>query len=234
MTKTYNVYCDESCHLEHDHIPVMVLGAVWCEAEASRELGLHLRGVKQAHGLSPDFETKWTKVSPAKIGFYCDLVDLFFDEPRLHFRSVVIPDKEKLNHEAFGQDHDTWYYKMWFVLLKQVLDPEARYHIYLDIKDSRSQQKVQKLHDVLCNNLYDFNKGIIERVQQVRSHEVELLQLADLWIGAIAYLNRGLSSSKAKQVVIDRLRERSGLSLSHTTLPREEKVNLLVWNAREW
>ena len=25
-----NVYCDESCHLEHDNIPVMVLGAISC------------------------------------------------------------------------------------------------------------------------------------------------------------------------------------------------------------
>lgn len=24
---TFNLYCDESCHLEHDHIPVMAWGA---------------------------------------------------------------------------------------------------------------------------------------------------------------------------------------------------------------
>jgi hypothetical protein len=234
MTKTYNIYCDESCHLEHDHIPVMTLGAVWCEAEASRELAVRVRRIKKVHGLPPDFDIKWTKVSPAKAGFYRDLVDFFFDDPRLHFRGVVVPDKEKLDHEAFGQDHDTWYYKMWFVLLKQVFDRQARYRIYLDIKDTRSQQKVLKLHDVLCNNLYDFDKSIIERVQQVRSHEVELLQLTDLLTGAITYLNRGLATGKAKTAIVDRMRERSGLSLSHTTLPREEKVNLLVWNAQEW
>jgi len=234
MTKTYNVYCDESCHLEHDEIPVMVIGAIWCDTAASRELAAVLRNIKKAHGLPPDFETKWVKVSPAKVGFYIDLVDFFFGDSRLHFRGVVIPNKQRLDHKAFGQDHDTWYYKMWFVLLKQVFDPLACYRIYLDIKDTRSQQKVRKLHDVLCNDLYDFDKNIIVRVQQVRSHEVELLQLADLLIGAITYLNRGLSTSKAKIAIIDRLRERSGLSLSQTTLPREEKLNLLVWNAREW
>ena len=26
----YNVYCDETCHLEHDGINDMVIGAVWC------------------------------------------------------------------------------------------------------------------------------------------------------------------------------------------------------------
>jgi hypothetical protein len=30
MIPTFNVYCDESCHLEHDRQQAMVLGAVWC------------------------------------------------------------------------------------------------------------------------------------------------------------------------------------------------------------
>lgn len=25
MSATFNIYCDESCHIGHDHIPVMVL-----------------------------------------------------------------------------------------------------------------------------------------------------------------------------------------------------------------
>jgi hypothetical protein len=33
--RTFNVYCDESCHLEHDHIPVMAWGAVSCPAGRS-------------------------------------------------------------------------------------------------------------------------------------------------------------------------------------------------------
>jgi len=30
MTNIYNIYCDESCHLENDGEKVMVLGAIWC------------------------------------------------------------------------------------------------------------------------------------------------------------------------------------------------------------
>ena len=30
MPSVFNVYCDESCHLEHDGIPTMVIGAAWC------------------------------------------------------------------------------------------------------------------------------------------------------------------------------------------------------------
>ena len=230
----YNIYCDESCHLENDHQKSMVIGAVWCRLEKRREIAVHLRELKQKHGLSADFEVKWTKVSLAKIEFYLDYFDYFFDNDNLHFRAVAIPDKSKLNHAAFGQDHDQWYYKMFFVLLKHIFIPENTYRIYLDIKDTRSQQKVDKLHDVLCNNFLDFNKEIIARVQHVRSHETEVLQVTDILIGALSYLHRDYTTSKAKLLLIERFRKRSGHSLLQTTLPRENKVNILIWGAQEW
>ncbi len=36
MSDIFNVYCDESCHLENDHRKVMVLGAVWCPFDKTR------------------------------------------------------------------------------------------------------------------------------------------------------------------------------------------------------
>lgn len=66
MPQIYNVYCDESCHLEHDSQVAMVLGAVWCPLEKTREIAKRLREIKTRHGLSPNFEMKWVKVSPAK------------------------------------------------------------------------------------------------------------------------------------------------------------------------
>jgi hypothetical protein len=230
---TYNVYCDESCHLEHDHQPIMVLGAVWCPTEKVREISVSLRDIKKAHSLSPAFEIKWTKVSPAKEGFYLDLLEYFFGNNDLHFRALIVPDKTKLQHDLYGQDHDTWYYKMYFDMLKVILDPESRYRIYVDIKDTRSAVKIAKLHDVLCNNMYDFERHIIERVQTVRSHEVEPLQLTDLLVGIISYVNRGLSNNTAKVALVDKMRRMSSYSLTRTVLLREEKVNLFVWQASE-
>ena len=80
MSDIFNVYCDESCHLEHDHQTAMVLGAVWCPLEKSREIAVRLREIKQKNGLNRDFEVKWTKISPAKAVFYIDLIDYFFDD----------------------------------------------------------------------------------------------------------------------------------------------------------
>jgi len=232
MTQRFNIYCDESCHLEHDASKVMVLGAAWCPAEKVREIAMRLREIKRKHGLGAAFELKWTKVGPAKLPFYLDVIDYFFDDDDLHFRALVVPDKGKLDHEAHNQDHDTFYYKMFFDLLKVLFHPKAQYNIYLDIKDTRSQEKVNELKRVLRNKHYDFQKSMIRRVQQVRSHEVEVLQLADLLIGAVCYANRGLTSSKAKLALIERVRKRSGYSLTRNTYLREEKVNVFVWEAR--
>jgi len=233
MTETFNIYCDESCHLEYDQQPVMVLGAIWCPLASVREANETIREIKRRHGLAPLFEIKWTKVSPAKSAFYLELIDYFFNNAALHFRALIVPDKTKLQHEQYQQNHDTWYYKMYFDMLKVILEPDARYRIYLDIKDTRSADKTAKLHDVLCNNFYDFERQIIERVRTVRSHEVELLQLADLLIGAVSYVNRGLTANSAKVSLIERIRERSGYSLTKTNLLRENKLNLFVWQASE-
>jgi hypothetical protein len=234
MSEIFNIYCDESCHLENDHQKAMVLGAIWCPLDKTREIAVRLREIKQRHGLSPQFEVKWNKVSPAGRALYLDLVDYFFDDDDLHFRALIVPDKSLLCHDAFpGQDHDGWYYKMYFDMLKVIFRPDARYRIYLDIKDTRGAQKAAKLHDVLCNDRYDFSRQMIERLQLVHSHEIEQLQLVDLLIGAVAYLNRGLQGNAGKLALIERIRHRSGYDLTRTTLLREEKVNIFRWHAAE-
>ncbi len=63
ITRTFNLYCDESCHLEHDHIPVMAWGAVSCPAPEARALSDAVRALKAEHGLSPSFEAKWRNSS---------------------------------------------------------------------------------------------------------------------------------------------------------------------------
>ena len=149
------------------------------------------------------------------------------------FARLVVPDKSKLQHARFNQDHDDWYFKMYFDLLKILLTPDARFNIYLDIKDTRCAPKVARLHDVLCNNLYDFDRSIVQRVQTVRSHEMEILQLADLLVGAVSYANRGMVTSEAKLALVQRMRMRSRYHLDHSTLIRENKVNLFCWRAQE-
>ena len=232
----YNVYCDETCHLEHDGINVMVLGAVWCPQNKLKEINQRIREIKERNGVSPKMELKWTKISPAKIDLYQDIVNYYFDNDYLYFRAIIIPDKSKLDHAHFYQTHDDWYYKMYFDMLKVIFRPRDKYEVYIDIKDTHSYRKTQMLKEVCSNSMYDFSHTIIQRLQPIRSEEVQIMQLVDILVGAVGYENRifpnSFEKSAAKQRIIELIKKRSGYTMTKTTLLREEKVNLLLWDAR--
>jgi len=233
MRTEYNIYCDESCHLEHDQSKVMVLGAIWCQKEVKHEVFGRIREIKAKYGFKPEFEIKWNKVSNARLDFYLELINYFFDDDDIHFRGLVVPDKTMLNHHFFNQDHNTFYYKMYFDLLKVILAPQCGYNIYIDKKDTKGQDKVLELQKVLRNNHYDYQNQIIRKIQQVQSHEVELLQITDLLCGALSYLHRGLQGNKAKLELIEKIKYRSGYGLIKSTLYKEDKMNVFIWRARE-
>ena len=230
MIMEYNIYCDESCHLEHDGIKPMAIGAVWCPREAKDIIFSRLREIKVEHGLNPTCELKWNAVSPSKLAYYKDVLNYFFDNQDLHFRVLIVKDKSELNHAAFHQTHDSFYYKMYFDMLKTILEPTSSYNVYIDIKDTRGQAKVDKLQEYLRNSKYDFDRSVIKKIQQVRSHEIELVELADFLIGAITYVHRGLTSSAAKLELVDMFKKRSGYTLMHQTLYKEDKTNIFIWH----
>lgn len=225
------IYCDESCHLEHDQSSVMGLGAIWTQRSGARQLAAQLRDIKRRHGAAG--ELKWTKVSTSKLDFYQEVIDWFFDNDALHFRALIVPNKAALDHAKFNQgSHDDFYYKMYFSMLSKILSPTEQHEIYLDIKDTRSNFKVKKLGEVLCNNRYDFTGEMISRIQQVRSHELELMQLADLLLGALVYRLRGLTTSYAKQQISGKIEARHGRSLLSSSPLSNQKFNIFVWRAQ--
>jgi hypothetical protein len=122
---------------------------------------------------------------------------------------------------------------MYYYLLRNIISDADQYDIYLDIKDTRSQLKIDHLKDVLSNKLYDIDRKVIRRIQHVHSKEVELLQSADFLMGAIAYKNRSLTGNQTKLKLIDRICQLSGRSLLTGTPPWEEKFNLFVFSPRE-
>lgn len=245
MREIVNIYCDESCHLENDNEKVMALGAVYCPASKKSEIFQMLHELKKKHNLIPKikkkpsdnrayYELKWNKISLAKITYFKEVIDYFFTDDDLNFRVLVVPDKSKLDYGKFNHTHDTFYYKMYFSMLKVILNPDNAHHIYIDIKDTKSREKVHKQEQVLRNDKYDYAKEIIKKVQQVRSHEVELIQLADLLTGAVSYVNRGLNNSMAKNIIIDHIRHRSKYALTKSTLIREQKFNIFLWESSKY
>ena len=207
----------------------MVLGAVWCPSEQAGDISKALREAKVRHGLAQKFELKWKKISPAKVDYYSDVVNYFFDEPALRFR-CLIASKAGLRHTDFDQSHDSWYYKMYYYLLRRLLNErDNEYRVYLDIKDTNSAAKVRMLHDVLCNAVHDFNHERLKDVQALPSDEVQQIQLADLLAGAVSFAARGLTGSSAKQRLVDLIRSRTAHDLISSTWYSERKFNIFRW-----
>jgi hypothetical protein len=229
---SFNIYCDESCHLPHDHQSVMVLGALKLPTELSGEVSARIREIKANHGLHPAAELKWGKISPRWLPVYEAIIDYFFTNDALGFRAVVA-QKADLDHTAFDQTHDDWYYKMYYLLLSNLLETQHDYRVYLDIKDTRGGPKVRHLHRVLCSGMYDFHEESLQRIQTVRSHEVQALQLVDVLIGAVGFANRqNANPSAAKLALVRRIEAASRKRLTRSTPPREAKFNVFHWTGR--
>ena len=184
----YNLYCDESCHLEHDDSDVMVLGALIIPKDKKQEITENILQIKARYGVKARTEVKWTKASMPKIDLYKDLLNCFFLDDDMRFR-VLVAKKTRLNHEAWSQSHNDWYYKMYFTMLNRLFDSTNTYNVYVDIKDTHSAQRTEKLEEVLANSHYDFNHECIKKVQPIRSDEVQMMQITG------SSLSLGLSDS---------------------------------------
>lgn len=230
----YNLYCDETCHLEHDNSNSMALGAVIVPKAKRKEVCKRIVEIKAKHGVYATNEVKWAKTRDLMLPLYLDLVDYFFDDDDLSFRALLIPDKKLLDHTKWNQDHNIWYYKMYFEMLKVVFAPQHIYNVFVDIKDTHSDFRVNQLWDVCSNNMYDFDHRIIRNIQPIRSDEVQIMQITDILVGAVCRSQRMIAishQSEAKKRIIQRIIERSGYRLDRSTLLRETKFNYFVWRA---
>lgn len=222
MSKTFNIYCDESCHIENDHKPFMFLGSV---SSAYNQVKFHTEKIKELKKKHHFYgEIKWSNVSKSKFHFYMELIEYFFNTD-LMFRCVGV-EKSKINNEAFNQSYDDFYYKMYYTLLNYNINTLYKYNVYLDIKDTLSAYKVNKLKEVL-NTKY----SVFRNVQNIRSHESILLQLADFIMGAISYQhNNKAKKNLAKVQIIKKIQQHSGESLMGTNY--SEKLNLFFIELR--
>lgn len=230
-----NIYCDESCHLEHDKANAMLMGAISCPATEKNRVNSEIRAIKEKHGLSSWSEIKWTGVSPSKLDFYLELIDYFLSETCLSFRAVVVKNKSNLDHTKYNQgSHDLWYYKTYYYLLDAMIGYSEEYRVFIDIKDSCGGPKTKKLQEVLCNNKYDFKHEVIKDIQQIKSNESEILQLTDLIMGAIGFYHNGLysklDSSVAKKAIVEKLFVKYKSAIVDGTRRNASKMNIFLWN----
>lgn len=233
MSEIINIYCDESCHLKNDEYRTMLVSCTYCAKDVSRQISEEIRALKQKHKIWRFSEIKWKKVSQSKKDFYMELLDYFLNNANLKFRTIIIPDKSMLNHEVFGQDHNIWYYKMIYQLVEYIIkqNKKIEYKIYTDKKENSYKAKSALLILKECLQTH-FAKEF--HIQNITSHQSEIMQLNDFLQGMVSFYNRNLhlidGANPMKTELINRLIHQLNINLSTTNY--NGKFNILKWEAR--
>ncbi|MCM2535177.1 DUF3800 domain-containing protein [Neobacillus pocheonensis] len=54
----FNIYCDESCHLENDRQKAMVIGSIKVPRSLLKDISEDIKRIKERHGINRHAETK--------------------------------------------------------------------------------------------------------------------------------------------------------------------------------
>lgn len=221
-----NIYCDESRHTSDSSDAFIVIGAISCPREQKRDIVHRIHSLKAKHNAQGEFG--WKRLSPNRRDFYWALLDVFRDSP-LAFRCLTV-DRNILDHDTYNDgDTELGFYKIYYQMLVHWLQPGCAYHIYLDWQQNKSQRRFSDLHNNLTRKLS--GRAKIECLEPVSSHNLPLIELADLFIGAVGYYwnERHLAdgASQVKSEFCIELAKVVGLSdLRANTFPVKDKFSL--------
>lgn len=238
---TLLLYGDESCHLDHDDAKYMVIGLVCCAQTDKYALVNDIRDILEKHKFNRFSEFKWTKVSPGNSAVYKEILTYFMQDSRLFFRGVMA-EKSQIKNDLLGQSHSEFYGKLYYRAIHYITvnsygmyNGYKNYKIFIDISDTIGKGRIQNLRDIFYRMFSnrDLDKSIF--IQEVRSDEAVLLQLADLICGAIQYLARSQYEigKPGKSEVSQMLAERYFFDESQQNLfNNSQKFNILNWKGR--
>lgn len=222
----YNIYCDEASTTVARY---MLIGGLWVPWDVEPTIRASLAGVRARHGLGA--EMKWTKVSQRMLQAYQDFVDVFFNIGQVSFKCIVL-DTHILDYKSYHKgDEELGFYKFYYQLISRNLQPGNLYWLYTDERKNRKPYRLAVLK-LTVNRWWKKQAGVepLRNVEARRSHDEDLIQLADVLLGALGYAWNEQSGSPAKLALAAHLAQRLGWStLRLATRPAAHKFNVWKW-----
>jgi len=220
------LYCDESSIHSARY---MLIGGIWLPQNFESSLRASLKEVRQSFNMTAEF--KWTKVSQTKLPAYQAWVDCFLNNSDINFRSIVI-DTQLLDHQTYNKgDQELGFYKFYYQLVSRNIQATNLYWLYTDERNNRKKNRLEVLR--IVTNRFWKKKADIEPLRAVEprpSHSEDLLQLTDVFLGAIGYAWNGYKNSPAKLELIAYIAKRLGWpSLQVATPPYFTRFNIWQW-----
>ena len=222
----FEVYCDEAMPdlftSRKKGGRFLMIGSLWLPSELKGELKAKIKGLREQHNTWG--EIKWTKISPSRLPFYLDLIDLFESYGMdLRFRCIAV-DSTQVDMRWHDSDEELGFYKFYYQLLHHWILDFNEYRIFCDTKTNRDPSRLKVLQRCLSSaNL----SASIPQIQSLPSKQVVLIQLCDLLLGAASSrLNQTLHPGGAKEQVVRRLESHMGIDRIAPTHRDAEKYNV--------
>lgn len=188
---------------------------------------LELREKYNAYG-----ELKWGTVTPSKINFYIEAINIFFEDDDMSFWTIVI-DSSKIDNETFNKsDQELGYYKFYYELLYHWMDFDTDYRIYTDQKTNCDASRLKELRRIINTSFHGLAPAL--SIQAINSKESIMLQLENILMGAVGYKFNYCENGKSqsKNEVVKKIEENLGHAISSTSRS-EKKFNVFKINLQE-
>ena len=223
-----NAYFDESRidNPESDH---MVCGGIFIERKYSKQIRKDLRAILDSHTFHG--EIKWAKTDASKLAVYKAIVDYFFTLPayKASFNCIVV-DKTEVDMKRYhNDDKELAFFKFIYILLKKRVRPDTKYYFNFDFKPTKMTNGLAGVGSYLDLFMREHVKtSTIQHIQSYPAHESILIQLADLFSGAVAFaFNEDLSIARPKleleKYIATKIEKEN---LKFRSSPQEKKFNI--------
>ncbi len=230
-----HIYCDESRQTADRY---MIIGGIITDRDHEPGFAEMMALYRQSQNMRA--ELKWTKVSDQKFMEYRALIDLFFTiNPLFHFKAIVIDTQETDNRRYNRNDAELGFYKLMYQFLLHsfgaYLHPNDQCLIFLDQRTT-SKYKLSTLCAILNNGLrkkYGFAYSPVRNIQPLDSKDNDLIQIADILMGAIGYEMNGAHTrtwaKRSKILLAEYIARKAGLINLQQPTPRSHR-HFSIWH----
>jgi len=177
----YNIYSDES---GIDGSGDFNLGALLCTPARARILRNGLKKVRNKHNYTS--EIKWNRVSRFMLPICMDFADVFIDDP--FARIIIMKVHRNNNWRNWATTEGERFFKTYYVFLRRMMLLSCRYNIFPDETSNRKRYSWDSLYFAIINKTkrdYLLKSKHISKFQPLDSKKEDLLQMVDLFLGAL-------------------------------------------------
>ena len=229
--KVVNAYFDES-RIDNPDSQYMVFGGLFADRKYVKEIRLGIKEILKRNEFYA--EIKWVKTDKLKEKTYKEIIDYVLDLPAYKAAyTCIVVDKKKVDFERYHDgDKELAFYKFIYQLLKHRIVDNYKYYLIFDFKPNKTRDRLKVLKEFLDGDIYvsHANTALIKHMQGYDSKENVLLQIADLFTGAVGYAyNTPQKNSQPKYELIEYIAKKLGKdSLCFSSTKAEKKFNIFA------